>query len=199
MTQSFVTEHSSWTAILMLLISLVGSFLLLECVVKSQFQPGCSFSSGQCIYNVKLGHAQVCDAAGGGDLASTHSSSGGCSCDDIRKVGNDVTSLRTSVSDLQQAVSTLYKELNISKSELTQTQDLLHAEQQHATELLATLNSKETMLNHTKDELTNVLLTAKTELDNLRQQLINASKQLSVCQGNAGIPITKPTGIYQIC
>lgn len=84
--------------------------------------------------------------------------------------------------------------MNISKSELTNTQDLLHAEQQHAAQLLVTLNSKEKILNQTKDELANVLMTAKGELDNLRQQLINASRQLSVCQGNAGLPTTAPAG-----
>ena len=26
------------------------------------FDPGCSFSNGQCIYNVKLGHEQQCDS-----------------------------------------------------------------------------------------------------------------------------------------
>lgn len=82
--------------------------------------------------------------------------------------------------------------MNISKSDLTNTQDLLHAEQQHAAQLLVTLNSKEKILNQTKDELANVLMTAKGELDNLRQQLINASRQLSVCQGNAGLPTTAP-------
>lgn len=88
--------------------------------------------------------------------------------------------------------------MNISRSSLTQTQDLLHAEQQHAAELLVTLNSKEKILNQTKAELANVLLTAKQELDNLRQQLINASRQLSVCQGNAGLAITTPTGIVLV-
>lgn len=84
--------------------------------------------------------------------------------------------------------------MNISRSDLTNTQDLLHAEQQHAAQLLVTLNSKEKILNQTKDELANVLMTAKGELDNLRQQLVNASRQLSVCQGNAGLPTTAPAG-----
>ncbi|XP_062612115.1 uncharacterized protein LOC134273914 [Saccostrea cucullata] len=175
----------------MRLLTLVGSCLLFVGCIKSQFQPGCSFSNGQCIYNVKLGHAQTCDAAGGSDQVS-HSSSDGCSCDDIHKVGSDVTSLRTTVSDLQRAVDKLYSEMNISRSELTQTQDLLHAEQQHAAELLVSLNSKEKMLNQSKEELAHVLLSAKTELDSLRQQLINASRQLSTCQGNAGLPTTPP-------
>ncbi|XP_061164318.1 MAM and LDL-receptor class A domain-containing protein 1-like [Saccostrea echinata] len=181
----------------MWLVTLVGSCLLFVGCIKSQFQPGCSFSNGQCIYNVKLGHAQTCDAAGSSGQASTttHSSSNGCSCDDIHKVGTDVTSLRTTVSDLQKAVDKLYSEMNISRSELTQTQDLLHGEQQHAAELLVTLNSKQKMLNQSKEELANVLLSAKTELDNLREQLINASKQLSICQGNAGLPTTT-TQVY---
>lgn len=184
----------------MWLFTVVGTILFFFGNVETQFQPGCSFSNGQCIYNVKLGQAQSCDAIDGSSQSgsSAHSSSGGCSCDEIQHVGNDVTSLRTTVSDLQNAVDKLYSEMNISRSSLTQTQDLLHAEQQHAAELLVTLNSKEKILNQTKAELANVLLTAKQELDNLRQQLINASRQLSVCQGNAGLAITTPTGIVLV-
>lgn len=185
----------------MWLLPIVGNILFCIGFVKSQFQPGCSFSNGQCIYNVKLGQSQSCDAIGGSDhsAASTHSSSGGCSCDDIHKVGSDVTSLQTTVADLQNAVDKLYGEMNISRSELTNTQGLLQAEQKHAAQLLITLNSKEKILNQTKDELANVLMTAKGELDNLRQQLVNASRQLSVCQGNAGLPTTAPAGRLTRC
>lgn len=47
---------------------MLREFLLVFCLHRAlgrqSFDPGCSFSNGQCVYNVKLGHETQCDTAG---------------------------------------------------------------------------------------------------------------------------------------
>jgi hypothetical protein len=47
-----------------MLRTLLGLAFLCHTFAQLTFDPGCSFSNGQCIYNVKLGHEGQCDVAG---------------------------------------------------------------------------------------------------------------------------------------
>lgn len=74
--------------------------------------------------------------------------------------------LQMIVVDFQNVVDKLYGEMNIFKFELINIQDLFYVEQQYVVYLLVILNSKEKILNQIKDELVNVLMMVKGELDN---------------------------------
>ncbi|OWF37289.1 Enteropeptidase [Mizuhopecten yessoensis] len=161
-------------------------FLVLH-VVNSAFTPGCSFFNGQCVYNVKLGHEGQCDsvqhAASAAPSASGHLDGGDCTCNDVQVAKNDLATLQGTVSQLQKAVDQLYKQLNLTKTELAQTNQQVTTETTGNADLLSTLHIKEVALNQTDHELASVLNTAGAEIKSMREQLQNATRDLSVCQG----------------
>ena len=64
-------------------------------VTCAQFAPGCSFTDGQCMYNVQLGHQGQCDKR-------AVTSGGGECCDTIQR---QVTGLTSDVNTLKSQVS----------------------------------------------------------------------------------------------
>ncbi|KAK7089539.1 hypothetical protein V1264_024350 [Littorina saxatilis] len=77
--------------VIMLMTSLVVG------VTYGQFNPGCSFNDGHCMYNVQLGHAGQCDKR-------AVTSDGGACCDalntQVTGLTNDVNTLISQVSYL---------------------------------------------------------------------------------------------------
>ena len=173
---------------------------------SSQFTPGCSFFNGQCVYNIQMGQEQQCDSVGSATTGASQSvttstdsltqldTGSGCSCKDVSRIQTDISTFRSTITELQNMIDTMSNQMNITKGNLHTTNALLTAEQQKTAALLATLTSKEKMLNESKEELANVLALAKTELDGLRQQLILSSRNLSTCQGAMNIPLTQVSG-----
>ncbi|XP_060083139.1 MAM and LDL-receptor class A domain-containing protein 1-like [Ylistrum balloti] len=173
-------------------------------VAHSAFTPGCSFYNGQCVYNVKLGQEGQCNsvqqAASAAPSGSGHLNGGECTCNDVTLAKNDLVTLQGTVNQLQHAVDQLFKQLNLTKTELAQTNQQVATETAGNADLLSTLHLKELALNQTDHELASVLNTAGTEIKNLREQLQNATRDLNVCQGvvNPGSQSSVPalTGDY---
>ncbi|XP_033743711.1 uncharacterized protein LOC117329728 [Pecten maximus] len=162
-------------------------FLFTLHFADSAFTPGCSFYNGQCVYNVKLGQEGQCNsvqtAASPASGATGHLNGEDCTCSDVTLAKNDLASLQGTVSQLQQAVDHLFKQLNLTKTELAQTNQQVSVNTAGNADLVATLHQKELALNQTNHELASVLNTAGTEIKNLREQLQNATRDLNVCQG----------------
>lgn len=162
-------------------------------IVTSDFTPGCSFYSGQCVYKVQLGQQGQCDAVQQASSPASGSSSqlsgGDCTCNDVTLAKNDLSTLQGTVSQLQQAVAQLYKQLNLTKTELAQTTQQVAGETASHADLISTLHQKEVALNQTDHELATVLNTAGAEIKNLREQLQNATRDLNICQG-----VVNPSG-----
>jgi septal ring factor EnvC (AmiA/AmiB activator) len=84
----------------------------------------------------------------------------------------------------------LKQHLDNVTSELNSTDANLQGEKQKSMQLHNTLKTKESLLNQTKDQLTNVLNSATVELSNLRGNLGKQTRALNMCQTVIGTKVT---------
>merc|ERR1712002_31087 len=111
-------------------VSFLAAVVLCLTAQTEAYDPGCSFVNGQCMYNVKLGHANECDSTGGG--GSGGGSSLSC-CEGMVDAKSDILDLKRQygillekVQELTQTGLTdiimLQKELNHTRAEMQRIQ-----------------------------------------------------------------------------
>ncbi|KAL8570302.1 hypothetical protein ACOMHN_011323 [Nucella lapillus] len=159
----------------MAFVTMVVTSWLLS-VAGAEFSPGCSFSAGQCQYNVQLGHQGSCDTSGGSHC-----------CDAIR---GQVSGLADDVGTLKSQMSTLMSELTASKHNLTQVTGKLSEAEAATQQLLHTLAQKEAELNTTRSDLSQIMRSAKEEINTLRVNLTRVNSELNTCRASLGLPTT---------
>ncbi|KAL5012418.1 hypothetical protein ScPMuIL_010969 [Solemya velum] len=160
--------------------------------VAQTANPACSFTNGQCVYSVQLGHRQQCDSAPTASTGVSGGLSGECSCHDVQTVRADLNSLSTMVTELQTQVSNLGT--GVSHTDMAAKEAELQAAQQQKVNLLMSLGNKESLLNQTKLQLASEAEAAATEIQNLRTQLGAVQRELATCQARLGVthPTTSP-------
>lgn len=163
--------------VILLVTSLVAG------VTQAQFTPGCSFSAGQCMYNVQLGHQGQCD------VARAVTSSGDC----CAALQGQVTSLTGDVDTLKSQMATLISDLLETKDNLSSTADQLTTAQLQTQQLLQTLAQKEAELNTTQADLSRVLSQAGDEIRNLRDTVQRLTSELNTCKGTLGLATNTST------
>ncbi|KAL4225846.1 MAM domain [Mactra antiquata] len=176
----------------MFYFTLVFFCLYQTTLCQLSFDPGCSFSNGQCIYNVKLGHEGQCDSAGKrattdatAQPSTSGSSSSGlqsCSCKDIDGLNANMNTLWSSITKLQNNFNNLAQELNVTQEQLGMKESELAALLTDKNNIQALLTSNELLLNKSKAELASTVETLNKELDRLRATLGKTSDDLSVCK-----------------
>ena len=162
-------------------------FGILNYVVGQQFTPGCSFFTGKCVYNVQLGDQEHCN----GNTNTLRTIDGSCSCNDVAKVSTDLNNLQNLVDKLQKSMMDFKSQLSNGSAKTTSFKPV---ENQKYLNLLNTLHTKDDLLNRTNEEVTNVLKTASTEIENLREKLKNTTSELATCHVSLGITHTSQTG-----
>lgn len=162
-------------------------FGILNYVVGQQFTPGCSFFNGKCVYNIQLGDQEHCN----GNSNTPRAIDGSCSCNDVAKVSTDLNNLQSLVDKLQKSMMDFKSQLSNGSAK---TISFKPVENQKYLNLLNTLHTKDDLLNRTNEEVANVLKTASTEIENLREKLKNTTSELATCQVSLGTSHTSQTG-----
>lgn len=160
-------------------------FLRTTVVSSASFTPGCSFVGGQCMYTVQLGHQGQCDTSSSsstGPVRIVDSSSPTC-CGDVSQLRSDFTALKRQVEDMRQTLQGNNQNLTNAQAALTQ----LEADKQN---LVLALQQKEAELNNTQKELSRLLGQASQEIQGLRTDLTNATRDLKTCQAALGVTST---------
>ncbi|PVD34349.1 hypothetical protein C0Q70_05620 [Pomacea canaliculata] len=152
---------------------------LVVTLTSAQFTPGCSFSNGQCLYNVQLGHLGQCDQ----QIASGSTAGNQC-CENLQ---SQVNGLASDVSVLKAQVSTLMSELQSAKSNASGSQKELSEDEARIQSLLATLMQKEKELNSTQHQFSQTIQQAGDEIRSLRATVARLTSELNTCKGVLGM------------
>lgn len=174
---------------------MLHAVLILTCsiyfVTSQTFDPGCSFSNGQCIYNVKLGHEGQCDSAGKRAVSdgSSTSSSGfqSCSCKDVESLQSNVNSLMTSMTTLQQNFDGLAMQINVTQKSLGMKESELALLLADKNNISAQLANHQLLLSKSQVELANTVASMNQELERVRKELRNTNDELTTCKRSLNI------------
>ncbi|XP_053377463.1 MAM and LDL-receptor class A domain-containing protein 2-like [Mercenaria mercenaria] len=168
---------------------MLGVFLLLLCLCRlsvQTFDPGCSFSNGQCIYNVKLGHESQCDAAGKRATSDGSSTSSpgfqACSCKDVESLNSNMQSLWSTMNTLQQNFNSLAGQLNVTQQKLGMKESEVAALLADNHNISAQLANHQLLMNKSQVELANTVASLNKELERVRKELRNTNDQLTTCK-----------------
>lgn len=152
---------------------------LVVTLTSAQFTPGCSFSNGQCLYNVQLGHLGQCDQ----QIASGSTAGNQC-CENLQ---SQVNGLASDVSVLKAQMSTLMSELQSAKSNASGSQQELSEDEARIQSLLGTLMQKEKELNSTQHQFSQTIQQAGDEIRSLRAAVARLTSELNTCKGVLGM------------